>query len=352
MKGWKINIKDNNTSIVTTTDELDFPDRVYGFEKSYPLSKEDEIKYYNQYHTHNSLVAYKIARRHFLKIHEKEIRALFEWIRKTYPSRIYWLYFDLLPDSYRIYLAPHNKEQRDNYIDWLSRHPELLDELTYGTIDYVKYIIQKRSSQIEEQILASKNWRLAVYYAQQVIGDRWIEAEYLFDTAEKVYQYAIRLGKFVDGLDDIIIQEILCSTTASEREAAQSRFIKYVREVGHGRWQRMEPVICSDKNLLELYIRDTLQKRCPDIEPAILKDPRLAAEYCRLFIPNRQWYEAEMYNVPRQSPSSKYYKKWEWYSYYSYMMAETRGTTIIETPTHTISFIAKLGILEKTTMVV
>jgi len=32
MKGWKINIKDNNTSIVTTTDELDFPDRVYGFE--------------------------------------------------------------------------------------------------------------------------------------------------------------------------------------------------------------------------------------------------------------------------------------------------------------------------------
>ena len=68
----------------------------------------------------------------------------------------------------------------------------------------------------------------------------------------------------------------------------------YAAEILQQRWSEAEPVIMQDPNKAYWYTRHVIKERWPEAEPIIMKDPLFAYKYARWVIRGR-WIDAELY---------------------------------------------------------
>lgn len=118
---------------------------------------------------------------------------------------------------------------------------------------YAENVIQDRWPEAEDYIKTDLN--AAIYYAAEVIEDRWPEAEEYIKTSP----YA----------------------------AAE-----YASSLLDGPWPEAEPVIMSEPDAAVSYARNTLDRPWPEAEPVIMTSPSAARRYARDVL-KRRWPEAE-----------------------------------------------------------
>ena len=68
----------------------------------------------------------------------------------------------------------------------------------------------------------------------------------------------------------------------------------YAAEIINQRWPEVEPIILKEPSQAYWYTRHVIKERWPEAEPVIMKDPLYAYKYARWIIRDR-WPEAEPY---------------------------------------------------------
>jgi len=155
-----------------------------------------------------------------------------------------------------------------------------------------------------EEVLSQGDFWALTLYAQDVLGERWPEAEKILAPPEKgadiwehydsnpfdaicVYAKEVVGDRWPEG--EAAILENYKNWDISE--AAEAVRV-YANEVIRGRWPEGEEILLQSPPDAVLYARIILKGRWPEAEEVISKDPTSAFQYLQLFIGGR-WSEAE-----------------------------------------------------------
>jgi mono/diheme cytochrome c family protein len=163
-------------------------------------------------------------------------------------------------------------------------------------------ITKKLFMEREREILASGDAERVYAYAENIIRDRWVEAEPLImKDPEWAYSYARNVieGRWAEAEPYIMKDPYWAFHYA--RDVIQGRWVEaepyimknpqvaywYAMGVIRGRWAEAEPYIMKDPEWGYWYARDVIRGRWTEAEPYVMKDPRWAHSYAKYVIRGR-----------------------------------------------------------------
>jgi len=177
------------------------------------------------------------------------------------------------------------------------------DEIDPELINYFRTkhpVLKKLFAKGEKEI--AQDPRIALDYAQDVIGGRWPEAEEtIAQNFYDAYKYARDIigGRFPEG-EEAIAQDLETALDYArnvikrrwpevEETIAQypSYSFVYAREVVKGRWPEGEEAIAQDLGLAYFYAKDVIGGRWPEVEEEIAQEPDMVYRYARDVIKGR-----------------------------------------------------------------
>jgi len=156
------------------------------------------------------------------------------------------------------------------------------DEIDPELINYFRTkhpVLKKLFSKNEKEI--AQDPRIALDYAQDVIGGRWPEAEETI--AQDLYD-AYKYARDIIGGRWPEVEE----TIAQDPDTA----LDYAKDVIKGRFPEGEEAIAQDSEQAYKYALDVIGRRWPEVEETIAQDPDIAYFYAKNVIKGR-WPEVE-----------------------------------------------------------
>ena len=153
---------------------------------------------------------------------------------------------------------------------------------------------RNRDLHLEERILKSQNPLLVVFYAREVIKDRWIEGEDIIfnvPSRQSIYFYLIYLVENkIKNLEDLFPK--LEKSMVNFKDLMAIRY--YISSVIKKRWKEGEDAIIEFKSLNDInwYSKYYIKGRWKEAETSIMQKPVSIYIYARDIIKGR-WPEAE-----------------------------------------------------------